>query len=154
MPIDTTPEGIGIEEAVVKHLRADTAVAALIGDRLFPGIADAKAAYPYLTYQVISDVDDKTLEGGAGNADATIQLKCWGQAGKQGRRQARQLYRAIRDALHGFGPGMMAGVTWVHEAWITGRSDEDDSPDGGRSDGDACVMAELSIGYEDTVPTF
>jgi len=153
MPVDPIPEGLGIEEAVVKYLLGKAAIQAVLGDRIYPGMAEPKTKYPYVTYQVISDVDEKTLDSAAGQPEAIIQLKCWGQGMKQGRRQARQAYRALRDALHGFGPGDMAG-TWVHEAWLTDRSDLDDDPVSGLSDGDACVLAELTINYDDSVPTF
>lgn len=153
MAIDTPVEDLGIEEALVAYLAGEATIAALIGTRIYPGIAEPRTAFPYLTYQVITDVNEKTLEAAAGCAEASIQLKCWGKSGVQGRRQARQLYRAVRNVLHGFGPADMAG-TWVHECWINDRSDQDENPEGGRSDGDACVTCDVMIAYDDSVPTF
>jgi Protein of unknown function (DUF3168) len=140
-----------IEESLVAYLASVGPVRDLIGDRIYPEVAPVKASFPFLVYTVITDQDELTIAEAAGSPVATIQLDCWGEGGKQGALKAKRLYRAIRDALHGFGPGVM-GSHWVDRVQVTDRSDQGENPQAGRERGDSRVMMQISIAYDDTAP--
>lgn len=60
----------------------DSAIAALISQRMFPVRLPEKAALPAITYQTISDVREPHLRGPSGLARARYQVDCYAQLPK------------------------------------------------------------------------
>ena len=87
-----------IEEALRARLVADTAVAGMVGQRIYPLVAPAKAALPAIVYQRISGMRVATHDGPSELAHPRIQFACIGTtyAG------AKNLANAVRVALDGY----------------------------------------------------
>ena len=95
----TTPQ-----EALVAFLSADTAIAALIGTRLYPETAPEGEPYPRLTYQLIDWPTLNTLEGPTGYGRPRLQIDCWAK-GPTSYADAWALANAVRSSKGGNGSG-------------------------------------------------
>lgn len=84
-----------IEYAVRRQLLDNAAVAALVGDRIYPLVIPQGESLPAITYSIVA-TDEDTQEGDADTlARARVQLDCWATTHKQ----ANDLARAVRLAL-------------------------------------------------------
>lgn len=87
-----------IQEALVSVLEGSAAVAALVGDRIYPEVAEQGAPLPRVTYQRVSALRSWDMGGPSGLVESRFQFDAWGDT------YARmvQLVEAIRTALDGF----------------------------------------------------
>ncbi len=95
-----------IESGLRAYLMADSGVAALVADRIYPAPAPQGAVMPFVTWQRISGLRVQSLGGPSGLAQPTIQLDCWAETGTRnetgdGYGQAKALAQAVRQALDG-----------------------------------------------------
>lgn len=108
--IETLPD---VEGALVTFLKANAAVAALVGTRVFYGIPKAAKpdAWPLITVQRIGGGDDPSE---APVDVALLQVDCWGTISANGygeKLPCTQLTNAVRSACRSFaGPTLAAGV--------------------------------------------
>lgn len=79
-----------IEGGVRDHLREDTAVAALVGTRVFFGVPE-NATWPLITVQRVGGGDDS---GDAPLDQPLVQIACWGAM--RNKSQARAVADAVR----------------------------------------------------------
>lgn len=84
------------EAALKAHLNNDTAIAALIGDRMFPIVAPQSVARPYVTYQRITGTPMTDLDGLDG---ALAEIRVQIDAFASGFEAARALAELIRVRL-------------------------------------------------------
>lgn len=63
-----------IDAACRSVLAADTAVSALVGQRIYPDMLPAGATLPALTYSLVSEVPDRYAPG---VRQARVQISCW-----------------------------------------------------------------------------
>ncbi len=88
------------EAAVRALLIADAAVGAAVGTKVFPIEAPQDTAYPYVTYQLISDPAAGVMGGPSGYHDAHIQITAWA-TGYEAARALASKCRVALDAKHG-----------------------------------------------------
>lgn len=100
---------VPVEKALNGFLRADAAVAALAGDRVYAGWLKSKAAFPAVTYIRVSADREASLDGPLGRVDVRIQVDCWAKTYGQ----AKVLAEAVRRRLHGFRGVMVDGADSV-----------------------------------------
>lgn len=81
-----------IEAAINELLTGDSAITALVGDRVYYMRSPQNAVYPNLTYQRRSTQRNRHLGGPSGLARATFQVDCWASTQKA----ARQLAELVR----------------------------------------------------------
>lgn len=91
-------------EAVFAALTADTAVTALVAQRIFPDEVPEGTPMPAVVYQVISDVPENSLDGDAVSRRklARVQVDCYARAekGRTGRyRLAHQVATAVENVI-------------------------------------------------------
>jgi len=89
-----------IETALANHLAADSAVAALVSDRIFragnvPSSVNRRSQ-AYIVYQRISSPRERHQGGPAGLAHPRFQFSCYAPASKT----AKQVCDAVREAVH------------------------------------------------------
>lgn len=84
-----------IEYAVRRHLLDAPAVAAIVGDRIYPLTIPQGETLPVITYSVVATDEDNQEGDAATLARARLQLDCWATTYKQ----ANDLARAVRLAL-------------------------------------------------------
>lgn len=87
-----------IESDLVTHLKADTALASLIGTRIYPMTAPQNVVKPYITYQVISDNSNQCMEGAIYQSDVRFQLDGWSTKYSE----VKAIKTAVINAILGF----------------------------------------------------
>lgn len=91
-----------IEAAIRARLLDRPEVAELVGPRVYEApppqaSADNAAAWPVITYQVITKTAPNDLEGRGQLAQARIQIDCWAPSSAK----VEAVAAAVRDVLHG-----------------------------------------------------
>jgi hypothetical protein len=87
------------EAAMRSVLIQDTAVAAVIGTRIFPVLAPISAALPYITYRRTGVSREQTLSGPMGVATTTLDMDIFAVTYEE----ARTIADLCRQALDGWG---------------------------------------------------
>lgn len=91
---------------------AGATVAALISTRMYPLVLPEPCTYPAATYQLISNIEENTLDAGAVSAKARVQIESWGTT----LLEAQTVAKAIRAVLKDFAGALPNGVNVVN-AW-------------------------------------
>jgi hypothetical protein len=65
---------MSLQSAIRDHLRNDTAIAAIVGTRVYQNTASSKAAVPYIVVNVISQQPEHHLGGVSGIRHARAQI--------------------------------------------------------------------------------
>lgn len=94
-----------IEELLRARLIADATVGGLVGQRVYPVVAPAKATLPAITYQRISGMRVQSHDGPTGLARPRFQFACMAKTYSG----AKTLANAVRRCLDGYG-GTTDGV--------------------------------------------
>lgn len=111
-----------MEEALISLLLADTAVAAIVGRRVFVGRRPQTAGLPVVVIHRISGAPEYAGDGEAGIASLLFQIDCW--ATTYG--QAKLLARAVTGLLSAFSGTIDA----VEVQFITLDAERDDPVSG------------------------
>jgi len=98
-----------IEQAIRTQLAGTTAVAALVGERIYYGKALQDAARPYLVINKISAQREHAHDGALGMVNARIQISCF--AGSYA--AAKSLAVAVQAVLECY-QGTLGGVGGVY----------------------------------------
>jgi hypothetical protein len=106
------PAAVTLRQGLYAHLRADPALAPLVGRRIYPDVAPAKAGVPSLVYSVLADARQGNLDGRTGVREARVQVEC--RADTRG--ACVQLADLVDDRLDGvtYSLGGVA-VRWCHQ---------------------------------------
>lgn len=96
-----------IREAAVGAIKADPALAAIVGARVYPVGKPLGKATPAITYQVLSDRPDRTLDGPDGTRRARIRFAVAGKP--EDLAEQIDAVEALRSLFDGF-TGIMEGV--------------------------------------------
>lgn len=105
------------DDDLYAFLAADGGLAALVADRIYPTIAAASVAKPYLTWQHIDGPRPAALDGPSGMVRSTIQFDAWATS----QRGAALVFHALRAALNGYRGDM--GSTRVNSVILDTRRD-------------------------------
>jgi hypothetical protein len=107
-----------IEQHLAPLLLADSAIAALVGDRIFPVVVRQDTALPALTYARLGSERTYVLAGAAHWTTVQIGVTAWAPEYAQ----ARALADAVRQALDGY-----TGTTGIEVASVQDGADEYES---------------------------
>lgn len=83
--------------ATITRLQADASIVALVGDRIYSDELPLSPAYPAITVNLISDINDDNTHNSTA-AHARIQCTSW--AAGVGSGVARDLSQLIKKSLH------------------------------------------------------
>ena len=84
-----------MEEALIAHLLATSALAALIGTRLYPGSRPQGGTLPAITMNVISSTPGYSDDGEDGIQEDRVQFDCWGNTYTSAKTVAREVINSI-----------------------------------------------------------
>jgi hypothetical protein len=110
-----------IKEALVKRLRDDTGVAALIAARIYPLKATQDTAFPCLVYNRIDSVPERVMGMASGLFFARFQIDSWGKSASA----VTNLASKVRTSLDGF-IGSILGVDIGGVSLLDEADDYDD----------------------------
>lgn len=68
---------MSLETALYNLLSSDSDIEGLVGENIFPVLADEQAKEPYIVFQVLSVDTTHTLTGSIGMIEASVQVSCW-----------------------------------------------------------------------------
>ncbi len=135
-----------IEPAIVKILRDNAAVSAIIGTQVFPQRAPQQKDLPYVVYEMISSQHMKDMDGASGLANPLFRVTSWETTYKK----VKTLAEAVRLALVGF-RGTILG-TKIQGIFLENQLDGFDlRPDGSEGNAER-VIQEWSIWFAEPVP--
>jgi Protein of unknown function (DUF3168) len=86
-----------LPRAIYAYLSTLPALTAIIGTRLYPGIAPTSAIFPYVTLHEIMIESFYYLRGASATFDAMMQIDCWALEPMQ----AQHMAKAIRQSMDG-----------------------------------------------------
>ena len=141
-----------IETGLETYLAADTAVAALVGTRIY-AIDDVPqdrvaGARPYITHQRISSPKLVTMDGADGLANPRIQLNCVADTYLG----AMTLADKVRLALDGYSGAM--GSQTVQAAFVDDARALGEELPTGKEQGIYAVAVDVEIWWNETAPSF
>ena len=90
---------MSIESGLVAHLLADSAVAAIIGEKVHPGVIPQGGTPPAIVYTRVSSIRTLDMDGPGTLVEVRLRIDCWhtSYAG------VKSLADAVRSALNGVG---------------------------------------------------
>jgi len=103
-------------------ITGDATLSALIGTRLYPGIASQDAQTPYCTYNEISLIGDYTLQGASGVRTKRIQISVFAKRGNGGRTTVNSIVEGLLTLLDGK-TGTMGSSSLFHVSVVGSVSD-------------------------------
>ena len=113
-----------MEEALRARIAGQSGVTALVGTRIYWGLAPQSVAGDFVAMHVISGPRDYTMQAASGLRQTRVQVDCW--AGTYG--AAKAIARAIESAVSGF-KGTVSGKTF-QGIFIDAERDDDTSDTG------------------------
>jgi hypothetical protein len=90
------------ERLLADQLKSDPAVAEIVGDRVYPVLAPASAAIPFVTWRRQAVQREMTLNGPLGMPTVTLAVDMYAETYEA----VRELADRCRAALDGFGGGL------------------------------------------------
>jgi hypothetical protein len=93
------------EAFIVARLAEVSAVTALVGTRVYPGVAPTNAIRPYVVYTRITTPRVRSTKGLSHLASPRYQIDAWAASALE----AKAVIDAVRDALDGY-KGTLVGV--------------------------------------------
>lgn len=132
-----------IEQAIVAKLLADATLAALVGTRVYPGLAPQGAAAPYLVYQQADRQKVHTLGGVVSLNNYRMRFDAFGSSYAN----AKATAAALASALDGFSGLVGSGAIKVQGAFLESEEDDLDEPVHGGETGVYSVGADVSIWF-------
>lgn len=111
---------MSVEEQIVEILGDDTAVAALVDDRIFPVAITRQTSYPALTYERLTGAYEYAIGGSGAWASVAVQLTAWADNYPD----ARELADACRAVFSPYvgdtvGEIEVAGVADGRDLWVS-----------------------------------
>jgi len=86
-----------MDEAVDERLRGDTALAALVSDRIYPDVIPQLVVYPVIIYHQVSEAASYSHDGDSNLDTSRYQFDCYGST----KVSARTVKDALRTLLSG-----------------------------------------------------
>ena len=140
---------MSIHAALFYHVTQAPAVSALMGDRLYPGLAPPEAALPRMTYQRIACEHARHATGGSGLARSRFQFTCWAQSTAA----AQALADALRESLDNVRGDMGApgSTVSVRGCFLEGGGDRVIAPTDGSDQGPFGAVQDVVIWHTESV---
>lgn len=128
---------MGIEQAIVELLEADTQLAELVGTRIWPGEAPQGESKPHVIYTVVGESRD--VEGSL--VDASVEL----DAASVHYSVAKQIAERLRLVLHQ--KQTESAGTPLRGGFLNDRSHSIDPPQDGRGQGVHHITSDFTVWF-------
>lgn len=142
---------MSIEEGLVTRIKADDSIAAILGERVYPGLIDERESLPAIAYESQGDEPAMHMGGASGISRATLLLNCWGGSQQSERATAKSLREELRNNLNGF-RGLM-GSHFVRACFLSDGGDITFTSPANQNLRAYGVQLEVTLWYTETVPT-
>lgn len=143
---------MSVEGAFASHLKADAAVAALVGSRIYRVVAPPKSAVPYIVMQRITADHKRHMAAAVGLAAAGIQLTCWDYV-PQGAYETAEAVREATDHFRGT-MGNAPNTATVGAAFLESEMEDYSPAQHGEPSASYATRQTWTLWYAESVPTF
>lgn len=138
---------VSAHEAIYAKLSGDSAVRALVGDRIYPARTPQDTTLPKIVFTTITEGRAPTMAGSSGAVNPRIQIDCWADSNAG----ADALADAVRLALDGY-RGTVASVQ-IRSCFLDSKRDAIVEPRDGTEQRIFGRSMDFSIWHFETVPT-
>ncbi len=138
-----------LERGLVTWLLTETALTALVVDRIYPQMAPQAPTYPCLIYTRTGTDRARALNAGDTAPTARLELTAWGGRGPGGYDVAKRLAAALVPILEGYRDA--AGLKFVHYLYVDDEADVAESAEFASFDDPRGVQFRVSISYDETL---
>lgn len=141
-----------IKAAVASHLKADTAVSALVGERVYRADAPPNPSWPYITIKTVGKEVVRHATATSGLARAAMEIACWDDS-EDG---ADTLANTVREAMdHFYGTmGTTPNTETVRGAFLDTQLDDLAAPNDASDLPTYAVRQTWTIWHKESIPTF
>lgn len=115
-----------MEEAITALLLGNSAVAAIVGDRVNWSARPDDADLPAVTLHRISGRQERTMGGRSGLVSSAVQVDCWGRSFRDAKLLGRAVIPALPHARSTTGGIVLQGVFIESESDTVDQTDPDD----------------------------
>ncbi len=137
-----------LHRALYAYLSLYAPLTALVGMRLYPSIAPASAAFPYVTVQRLAVESLYHFGGASATHDTLVQVDCWALSAAE----AQQVAQVLRQSLDGF-TGVWDSLE-VDGVFVENELDDAEPADDGSPRNFYRTILTLACWHERPVPTF
>ncbi len=130
-----------------QRLAAESAVTALVNDRIRPDTLATNEIMPAIRYEMISSSQWELLNTPPTDAQSRIQIDAYGAT----RLECNNLAEVIRKNLHGFS-GTLGNIR-IYDCFMDNRYDSVDNPEAGSSTWRKRRTMDFVISHSEPVPT-
>lgn len=139
---------MSIKAGLYSFLTGSTPIAAVVGTRVYPMLVPQGAAYPAITYQIVSNNHIRSHGGSSQLAYVRVQINSWAATAAA----ADSLQELIRNRMDGYA-GTMGSVT-VQSCFLDGERDAFEPSPGDEADRIYGYRQDFTIAYTESDPTF
>lgn len=140
------PVAGGFRAGVVARLNGSAALAAIVGDRIFPQIRPQRSGLPAVVFSIPSIERDHDLDGPTGLATAYLEMVAYAEDFTE----CDRLAQVLRDLFDGF-TGQLGAVE-VTETLSDSEVDDWDTTVDGADDGTYSIQVDYQITYRESTP--
>lgn len=140
---------MGIESALFNHLTNKASITALISDRVYNQLGPEGAAYPFITFTVLSTDHTHSMGGAVGLVNVNMQIDIWAES----QIDRVTVTEAIRNALDGFKGAMGAEALSIRNCFLESYSSFTEPEIEGRQKPVFRSSMDFSIWHVETLPT-
>ncbi len=138
-----------IETALFSELSTTAEVIAVVGTRIYPQVAPATVAYPFIVYSVISSLPEHHAGGASDLTNVSLQIDVWAETVGE----LLTIVEVIRNDLDGFKGDMGTENLDIRSCFLeTRRTFEEPDPRGRKAPVFRSDM-DFSIWHVSSVPT-
>ena len=142
---------MSLHAAIASHLLNDSDVALLVGDRVYRTIAPQDTAYPYITYQRITERRGRHFTAPAGLLATGMQIDCWSQDSNEVLDLADAVRRSLDHKNHA-GMGLAPHKITINAAFLESSLDAFEEPSDKSDRGVFRVIQFWEIWHTETLP--
>lgn len=138
-----------IESALYSYLSNKASVTALVSDRIYPQVAPQGTAYPFVTFNVLSEDTQHDMSGASGLTNVAMQIDAWCETVAD----RVSVSEALRNALDGFRGAMGTESLHISNFFMTDRQNFVEGDTEGKAHPLYRSSMDFSIWHAESVPT-
>ncbi len=138
-----------IESAIYNELSTTAEITAVVSTRIYPQVAPESAAYPFITFLVVSEVPEHHMGGAAPLTRVMMQFDVWAET----HAERVDIAEVLRNALDGFRGDMGTENLDIQSCFLENRSNFQESDTEGKAAPVFRTSMDFSIWHVLPVPT-
>ncbi len=138
-----------IETALFSHLSVQAGITALVSTRVYATVPPSDPTYPFITFQIFSDVPEHDMSGAVGLTQVKVQIDAW--AFLVAEQQA--IAEAVRNELDGFRGALGTEALAIRSCFLDSRNTFQEPDKQGKNLPVHRSSLDFSIWHVESLPT-